>query len=206
MLEMLWECGCCVTLQLRLCEDESKVCLARNQASEHLKVLGSPALSDTFFTFARMVAVLRIDKTEEGDNLNLRYGNAAYNASIHKAAVALRPFLAHGDFQKATLQLDLEYGRDVLSTQYSKLHRLISEVNKAASATRSAPDLAAWIVQMLTLAFRTRIIAPSKATEQWLCQNRSTGAMGFWAACLVSLEAWVLCPCSVVPCKFSSVT
>jgi len=203
---MLWECGCCVTLQLRLCEDESKACLARNQASEHLKVLGSPALSDTFLTFARMVAVFRLEKQEEGDNLNLRYGNAPYNASIHKAAVALRPFLGHGGFQKAALQLDLAYGRDVLSTQYSKLHRLVSEANKAANASRSAQDLASWMIRMLTLSFRTRIISPSKATEQWLCQNRSTGAQGFWAASLVCLEAWVPRPCSVATCKFSRFT
>ena len=42
---------------------------------------------------------------------------------------------------------------------------------------------------MLTLAFRVGLITPLKATEQWLCQNRHSGQMGFWAASLVALEA-----------------
>ena len=136
-----------------------------------------------------MVHTLNIDKVQDGENLNLRYNKADYNAAIHKAAVALHAVLADGAVEMAAAQLDLQFGRDVLSNQYSKLQRLVSEANKAANSQRSASQVAAWLIQMLTLAVQTRKVAPNKATEQWLYQNRHTGAMGFWPACFLVMEA-----------------
>ena len=62
-------------------------------ASEKVKVMGSPANSDTFLSFAKLVRTMGITKQKEGEDLHLRYNNAPYNAAIHKAAAVLLPVL-----------------------------------------------------------------------------------------------------------------
>ena len=198
--KLLWESACCVTLQVRLCEDASKLALARNQASELVKGLGKDAMSDTFFTFSHLVGALKIEKLKDGEDANLRYNNAPYNASMHKAAAAVYSLLTKpgGPVEAASTQLDLLYGRSVLSNQYSKLSRLASEAKKAATSSHSPAAIAGWMIRMLTLAFQTKVVTPAKATEQWLCQDRKSGAAGFWSACLLVREAWLTAPISTV--------
>lgn len=47
----------------------------------------------------------------------------------------------------------------------------------------------AWMLEMLVLAFRVRLRAPSKATEAWLDKDRKTGAAGFWICLAVVTQA-----------------
>ena len=51
-VELLWECGCTVTIQARLCSSDKDIPIARIQASEKLKAIGDSSMSDTFLTFA----------------------------------------------------------------------------------------------------------------------------------------------------------
>ena len=107
---MLWECACCVTIQVQVCDDVAKAAMARNTASENVKKLNNAALSDTFFTFSRLVGLLRVDAWQEGQSLNLRYNKAAYNQTMHKTATNLLALMADGSLEKAANRLDLSSG------------------------------------------------------------------------------------------------
>ena len=160
-------------------------------ASEKVKALGHHSLSDTFWTFARVVSLLKIDKLADADVHNLRYSNAAYNAAIHKAAGACAEVLTgpNGPVEQAAQRLDLAFGRDVLSTQYSKLIRLVAEAKKHVSAGRAASDVVAWMLDYFTLSLRMKWVTPAKATEQFLERERKTGQAGFWASSAVVMQA-----------------
>ena len=197
--DLLWESGCCVTIQVRLCEDGKKKALCRHMASEKVKVMGSPANSDTFLSFAKLVRTMGITKQKEGEDLHLRYNNAPYNAAIHKAAAVLLPVLQPSGpcpVQAAFRRIDLAFGRELLSNQYSKISKLVSLGKSGASASRPAATVTAWLVDQLLLALRGKQVLPSKATEQWLDRDRKSGSPGFWPCCLVILQAQVANKCS----------
>ena len=93
---MLWEAGLTVTIQVRLCPDLADFVKARNHASEGLKSIGDLSLSDTFLTFADVVKKLGIEKEQDGISHGLRFNNAVYNSSMHRAAMGVI-FLLEGD-------------------------------------------------------------------------------------------------------------
>ena len=168
--------------------------LARNASSETVKALGDATLSDTFLTFAKTVQILGIDKEKDGHAAKLRYNRTGYNAAIHKAAIAVQAVLRSGSpggpVEEAAAELDMLFGREVLSSQYSKLSRLVSTAKSAASEARPAAEIAGWLVRMLTLAFRSKQVSARGANEQFLDKDRKTGAAGFWQSSLVVLQAW----------------
>lgn len=200
-LELLWEAGRTVTLQVRQCAGEKEKCLARNLQSEAIKALGHSALSDSFVTFAATVKTLGIDKVQSGIDLGLAFNGTVYNAAIHKASLQLAGVLDDPSkaVESALSALELQYGRDVLSSEYSKLSKLIAHSKSIACSwsrvrgPSSSPEFVAWLVRMLALAFQTKLRSPAKATEQWLDKDRKTGVPGFWQAAAVVLHA----PCLI---------
>ena len=65
-LDLLWEVGRSVTIQVRLCPSETDWALARNHASECLKSIKDAALSATFLDFAHLVKLLNIQQVSDG--------------------------------------------------------------------------------------------------------------------------------------------
>lgn len=196
---MLWEAALTVTVQVRLCPSEKDRCLARNLQSETVKSLGHAALSDSFATFALTVKVLGIDKVQDGVALGLAFNGAGYNAAIHKAAVSLATVLNDADkhLEKALCKLELQFGRDILSSEYSKLSKLVAYAKSFSAqqcpwssiqGPRTMPEICAWMVDMLVLAFKSKLRAPAKATDGWLDKDRKTGALGFWPVTSVILQ------------------
>ena len=157
--KQLWNfCGSAA--QIRLCASPAEIAKSRNLASEKVKALGHPALSDTFWTFAKVVQLLKIEKVSDGEDLNLRYNNTIYNRAMHQAATAVMAVLRDpkGPVEQAVRRLDLEFGRNVLSNHYSKLSKLLAVSNRLASATRSSVDVTAWLIESLTLALRMKFV------------------------------------------------
>ena len=188
-MSLLWEAACSVTIQLHIADSDAKLRLLKNQASEIIKTIGHVNMSDTFLTFARLVEALKIEKVAQGKEQNLRWSNTLYDEALHRAALSIIPALKDTGFVSAMLALDMEYGREILSSQYSKLVRLAAVCKAAASAERSQVELMSWLVGMLPLAFRTRLCLPSKAAEAFLDRDRKSGLAGFWNASLVCLQA-----------------
>ena len=147
-------------------------------------------LSETFLGFARLVKQLSIETLQQGRDLQLRFNNAEYNASMHKAAVAVASMLGRDtSFADAMLRLELAWGRELLSYAYSKLHRLIALAKSQNTGERSSEQLSAWLVDQFNLALHLKITHPSRTTEAWLDRDRKHGQHGFWPACLLLLEA-----------------
>lgn len=137
---------------------------------------------------------MNITKLQQGKDAHIRWNGALYNDSMHKAAQSLAAILEEdtGELEGAWQALDFDFGREVLSNQYSKLSRLCYYVKSAKVAGWSPPKLMAYMIRMLRLTFQCRIQLPSKAVESWLDKDRKTGALGLWPALLVVLEAWLL--------------
>ena len=210
-LELLWECGRYVTIQVRLCAGQKEQCIARNLQSEVIKALGHTSLSDSFLTFASMVKTLQISKVEQGADLHLAYNGTVYCAAIHKAALLLGGVLDGSDkaVESALCALELTYGRDILTSEYSKISKLIAYAKGMSCAwtkirgPTSLSHFVAWLVRLLMLAFKTKLRAPAKASEQWLDKDRKTGQPGFWSAAAVVLHAPGLFQGKSKACKFS---
>ena len=191
-----------MTIQVRLCSSPQEIAKSRNLASEKVKALGHHALSDTFWTFARVVQLLKIEKLQEGETHGLRYNNTLYNKAIHQAATSVITVLQgpSGPVEQAARRLELEFGRNILSNQYSKLSKLLSVANRLASAARSSVEVTAWLIESFTLGLRLKNFTTAKATEQFLDRDRKTGDAGFWLARSVVLQdfwlrylLWLLC-------------
>ncbi|CAK9068446.1 unnamed protein product [Durusdinium trenchii] len=197
-LDLLWEAGLTVTLQVRFCAGDKEKCLARNLQSEAIKALGHASLSDSFVTFAVAVKTMGIDKVQAGVDLCLAYNGTVYNAAIHKASLLLASVLEDSSraVESALFALELQYGRDILSSEYSKLSKLIAHSKSMACSwsrvhgPTSPYEFVAWLLRMLVLAFQTKLRPPAKATEQWLDKDRKTGLPGFWQAAAVVLQVF----------------
>ena len=198
-LDLLWEVGRTVTIQVRLCPSEVDFALAKNHASECLKSIKDASLSGTFIDFARIVKLLNVQQVADGTKHKLRFNNAQYNASMHRAAIGMLALINDGpEFEKSIGKLELAYGRDLLSNAYSKQNRL-QQLAKAITAAQATPlngngdlqnpgQVAGWLVDMLHLAMRLGLTNASKATEAWLLGDRKHGTHGYWQACSVVLE------------------
>ena len=140
-LDLLWEVGRSVTIQVRLCPSETDWALARNHASECLKSIKDAALSATFIDFARIVRQLNIQQVSDGTHHKLRFNNAPYNASMHRAAMGILSLINDGpEFEASMSKLELAYGRDLLSNAYSKLNRLQQISKGVATAAQATPN------------------------------------------------------------------
>ena len=194
--ELLWECGCTVTLQVHSIAEAAKWLRVQHLGSEYIKALRHPGLSNTFVEFAKLVDALKIEKVKDGKDAMLRWANADYNEAIHKAATILLSVLDDG-LVKSLNELDMSYGREVLSNQYSKLNRLCAIAKSSSNGEHGGSSLVAWLVDMLHLAFRCKIQTPSGAVDRWLDRDRKAGLPGFWNASLTVLQAGLLPPHSV---------
>lgn len=159
---------------------------------EAVKALGHSALSDSFLAFTNHVKTLQVDCVADGLRLSLSYGGAKYNNAMHKVALALGALLPCRPLEDALLKLELPYGRDVLSGEYSKLGKLLAHgksLQQVQSKLCSPGTTVAWMLEMLVLAFRAKLRAPSKAAEAWLDKDRKTGLAGFWFCLYVVAQA-----------------
>ena len=193
-LDMLWEAACTVTIQLRFCPSEMDWALTLNRASEKLKTLSNNALFDTFIRFASLARILKIEKESDGRDAQLRFNNSLYNASMHKASMALLTVMSEAGsskasaFETAIQRLEGRWGREVLSNQYGKLYRLVTHAKTVASGSKPIDEVAAWLVDMLHLALNSRLVTCAKATDLFLDRDRKLQKNGFWHACASVLE------------------
>ena len=91
-LDLLWEVGRSVTIQVRLCPSETDWALARNHASECLKSIKDAALSATFIDFARIVRQLNIQQVSDGTHHKLRFKQCPIQC-FHAPSSDGHPFL-----------------------------------------------------------------------------------------------------------------
>ena len=122
-------------MQVRICSSPKELALARHNQSEAIKSLGHASMSDSLAAFSILTFKLGITSQKAGEDLGLHFNGTLYNAAMHKAAVSLASVLRSpgGILEKALRKLELEFGRDILSNEYSKLSKLISAAKAASS-------------------------------------------------------------------------
>ena len=110
--------------------------------------------------------------------------------------------------EQSLSRLELQYGRDILSSEYSKLSKLIAYARSVSPSwsmvqgPRSNGEIIAWMVDILLLAFKTKLRLPSKATEGWLDKDRKSGMPGYWQVCAVILQAlWLTKSLTKILCR-----
>eukprot|EP00435_Cladocopium_sp_Y103_P066722 s117_g29.t1 len=188
-MDMLWEAACTVTIQLRFCPSDIEWALTLNRASEKLKTLSNNALSDTFVRFCALARILQVEKESDGRDAQLRFNNSLYNASMHKACMAVLSVMSEpgspkpSAFETAIRNLEGKWGRDVLSNQYGKLYRLVTHAKTLVSGSKTIDEASGWLVNMLHLALNTRLVTCARATDLWLDRDRKHQKNGYWHAC-----------------------
>eukprot|EP00434_Breviolum_minutum_P036852 symbB.v1.2.032667.t1/scaffold3953.1/size47576/1 len=118
-------------MQVRLCSGPKGVLLARNVQSEAIKALGHPALSDSFVSFAKTVMGLGVHKVKDGEDLRLSFNGTSYKA------LSLGTLFPSPGLEAALQHLELEFGREVVNNEYSKLSKLIAVTKQS---TLQSPD------------------------------------------------------------------
>lgn len=103
-----------------MCPGEKELALARHNQSEAVKSLGHSSMSDSSLTFSQLVSTLGIANQKQGEDLGLHFNGTMYNAAIHKAAQAVISMSGPANSaEKALKKLELEFGREILSNEYS---------------------------------------------------------------------------------------
>ena len=157
-----------------------------------MKAIRDASLTETFLSFAWMCHGLKIEKVADGERLKLRFSGAAFSSNTLRAVQHVLSLLnsnGQGEFHKACTRLDLRWGRDTLSASFTKMHRLAALAKAHGTDARPAPEIAAWLVDMLNLALRLRKTSPAKCVEAWLHRDNKKGYPGFWPGCLHILQA-----------------
>ena len=137
-------------MQVRLCSGSKGVLLARNVQSEAIKALGHPALSDSFVSFAKTVMGLGVDKVKDGEDLRLSFNGTSYKA------LSLGTLFPSPGLEAALQHLELEFGREVVNNEYSKLSKLIAVTKQStlqspdSMSTSTLADKVSWLVEMLS--------------------------------------------------------
>ncbi|CAE7242568.1 Cdkl4, partial [Symbiodinium necroappetens] len=182
-LTLLWEAGCTVTIQARVCDSADSWAISRHQASETIKASSDSSLSDTFLNFTELIKQLKVEQVSDAKRFGLKYNGTDYNAAMHGAAQALQGLMGPGSrFPEALRKLEMAFGRELLSNSYAKLRRL-------TSLSKGCDKTAAWLVESLHLALKLRLTTPPKATEAWLDRDRRHNTAGYWPCQLVVKEA-----------------
>lgn len=172
-----------MTIQARVCDSAESWAISRHQASEALKASADSSLSDTFLDFTLLIKQLKVEQVGDGKRHNLKFNGSEYNAAMHGAAQALQGLMGPGcRFPAAIRNLEMAYGRDVLSNSYAKLRRL-------ASLCKGCDPTATWLVESFHLALNLKLTTTAKATEAWLDRDRRHNTAGYWPCQLVVREA-----------------
>ena len=133
-LTALWQCGRSVTIHLRHEPDQACVMARATAASEALRV---PAkfCSDTFLTFAAKVTGTGIPPERANIQrlkaLNLTYNGAPINFTMLSAVRDTEALDA--DTRSIIAKIDYGFGREVFSTGYNKLSRVVQIVRKGCA-------------------------------------------------------------------------
>ncbi len=89
------------------------------------KIRGLEAvIGESFITFAMKVHSLGHDKFQALADLKIKFGNGAYNLTMHKAVVSVATVMTD-KMREVISEIENVYGKDVISSSYNKIYRLV---------------------------------------------------------------------------------
>ena len=182
----LWECALTCTIRASVQANPAELNILSIQASEQFSTF--EGMCDTFLLWARKIDIIAKDNkltgsaqklAEEFSKRGVRYNGSTANKGMILAAQSLLSLDSCGVSQ-VLMDLEVEYGRDLLSTSYNKLSRLASLTLKSATTTDSAPALFESVLGLMLLTLRTKAAASSFFTMAVLDKAKD-GSAG-WVA------------------------
>ena len=97
------------------------------------KIRGLEAvMGESFITFAFKVHSLGHDKLLSLADVKTKFGNGAYNLTMHKAVVCVATVMTD-KMREVISEIENVYGKDVISSSYNKICRIVSAAQKASA-------------------------------------------------------------------------
>lgn len=178
-------------MQVRVCKDKTQaICLSVMQSEMHKSVHES--LSDSFITFLGKLSQLVMPDGKDSPaaflDLQLKFNGAKYNLSMHKAFNLWKQCESEG-LKKVLRDIEYEFGRDCLSSSYSKVYRLLAHSQKAEVADRSHAEISVAVAEHCLLALRTKRITAKGMTIELLDRHPKTSAPGLFQLWTAKIQA-----------------
>ena len=190
LIKMLWQAALTVTIRVRMAPQVDALLRASMLESE--KFRGFEKMSDNFLTFADKITLLGNalkDKSaqkqaEKYAADGLKFAGTAMNKQMVLTVQALQAHMSDA-LRQCIVDLDTQFGRDVLSASYTKLNRVMA-VTKAMAPTVGATtaednkSLLLFVCQMMGLTLQLGQVKSSFFTIAVL-DNSKNGTVG-WTA------------------------
>ena len=169
-LASLWQCALTMIVQLRLLADMTQVIANSIQVSEGMYVTAKH-LSDTFVCFTEKLSKcnvpLEIGNLKQFKALGLRFNGAAMNKTMLVAA-SLVVTRVSASCRSVLSAIDFKHGRDVFSTGYNKILRVIQIAEKCCEQLHFGAEDA---VRFFFCAARRMLDEDPKSAKQFTIEN-----------------------------------
>lgn len=160
-VKVLWTSALCTTIRLRVEGKIERLAAASMALSETVK-LQEKGMADTFVTFSRKLAYILVQcdlsmaKTlEHLGTLGVRFGGSPINRIMLQTSHLIDSLMNDAAAQ-ALIQIDREFGKDVMSKSYNKLMRVL-QTCKATPTGKSVTLAVEFVFQMMLISLRRRM-------------------------------------------------
>jgi hypothetical protein len=182
-----------LTHQVRSCEGRKDAVMWSITYSEKLKA--QEGMCDSFVDFAEKIRTLGLAVNSPFTaiaDLGVKFNGSVYNLTMHKTIGSLQ-LLWTADLTKVLRELDIEFGKELLSNSYNKLWKFFSLVQKAdfdkSPGSRFHQGLAVWLLRLLQLDCRLKLIQPKSFSLEAIDKNKH-GVPGFVQIAFLKHQAW----------------
>ena len=155
-LMLLWQCALSTTIRVQVVTDEQSLAMYSLRASENIRIV-QKTTSDNLIGFADKVKIIQ---SQMGSNNGVQTLEAliaakiTYNSTkISKTMVAACVAISNLNVKarESLLFIESRYGRDILTSGYTKLYRLINTVTAKTPNSKHTESLIADVLALLAL-------------------------------------------------------
>ena len=186
LVALLWQAALTVTIQAHIVKERSRLAVLSISLSNQYFV-NAKALADTFPAFAMKLHVALSGASTSGQKVqqrleyctkhNIRYNGAAVHRSLLFAALKYMDVVDE-DTHAYLMLMERKFGKDVLSSKWNNLARLLQTCSKEAESGGKmwdglgAGDLVHLVLQYLMWALNHEEVVASAITMDWLDKGR----------------------------------
>ena len=190
LIKLLWQAALTVTIRVRLSSSVETLLRASMMESEKFK--GFEKMSDNLLTFADKFALLagqakehsasKLAETFAADGL--KFAGGIINKQMMLTVQALQSNMSDA-LRQCLVQIEIQFGRDVLTASYTKLNRVMAVTKTmapivGATGAEDGKMLLLFVCQMLALSLQTKQ-AKSNFFTIAVLDNNKNGTIG-WTA------------------------
>lgn len=180
-LKQLWQCALTATIRVHVVRDQKELAFFCLKAAEDVRVL-EKAASDNLVGFADKVKMIhqQLNTTlpkvvEILNNEKVMYKGGKMTKTFLAACLAISSNL-NDAARQTLLYLESKYGREVLTSGYTKLYRLMTTISKAAKGPFSTDqqNTVSDVLDLLALVLDFKLLTPQDVSEDFLTGKEGT--------------------------------